>query len=266
MEGLLVYIEGIGWWSPGIPDWNSAAAALRSGTPLPAQDASARPAAAVLAPGERRRAPAQVLLACEVAAQACAMAGRDAAEVPALFSSTHGDIAITDAICATLASDPLALSPTRFHNSVHNAQSGYWTVATQCHAPSSAVSAWYGSFAAGLLEAGVEALADDTPVLFAASDAGAQGALADVIPAAASFGVALLLSPERGPRTRASLRLRHEAQAATHESAAPALRALTETTPVANALPLFALLAQGQPGTVRLPNGRAGTLAIEVMA
>ena len=34
-----------------------------------------------------------------------------------------------------LAADPRELSPTRFHNSVHNAPAGYWTVAAHCHAP-----------------------------------------------------------------------------------------------------------------------------------
>jgi hypothetical protein len=193
------------------------------------------------------------------------MAGRDAAEVPAVFSSAHGDIAISDGMCTTLAGEPLALSPTRFHNSVHNAQSGYWTVATRCHAPSSALTAWAGSFAAGLLEAGVQAHADGTPVLFVASDAGARGALAEVVGAGASFGVALLLGAERGPRTVASLRLRHEPDTAPPAPLPPALQALAAATPVANALPLFALLAAGGGGTVRLPAG-VGSLAVEVPA
>lgn len=260
-EDLLVHIEGIGWHSPGIPDWNSAIQVLRAGSNLP-QSGEARPAPTALPAHERRRAPGSVLLACDVAGQACAMAGRDPADVPAVFSSTHGDIAISDALCTTLADDPLALSPTRFHNSVHNAPVGYWTVATHCHAASSAVSAWRGSFAAGLLEACVQALADDTPVLFAAYDIAAHGPLREMLPAAIPFGVALLLNPERGPHAVASLRVRHEA----HGAEAQAPTAFTETTPVANALPLFALLARTQTGRMHLPNGSASTLAIEVAA
>ncbi|GAA0712674.1 beta-ketoacyl synthase chain length factor [Dokdonella soli] len=265
MEGLLVHIEGIGWWSPGVPNWNAAAALLRDGTTLPTTGDKG-PAPDVLPPSERRRAPAPVLLACEVANQACTMAGRDAADVPAVFASAHGDIAISDALCTTLAGDPLALSPTRFHNSVHNAPAGYWTIATHCHAASSAISAWRGSFAAGLLEASVQALADRTPVVFAAYDIAGQGALGDVLPAAMTFGTALLLSPEHRPRTRASLRLRHEARSAPVDEPEAEWRALAEATPIANALPLFGALARAQSGIVRLPNGRASTLAIEVLA
>jgi len=260
-EDLLVHIEGIGWHSPGIPDWKGAIDALRGGAALPESGAT-RPAAAALPAQERRRAPDSVLLACDVAGQACAMAGRDAGNLPTVFVSAHGDIAISEALCSTLADDPLALSPTRFHNSVHNAPVGYWTVAAHCHAASSAVSAWRGSFAAGLLEASVQALAENTPVLFAAYDVAAQGPLGEVLQAAIPFGVALLLNPERAPHAVASLRVRHEARGAAPETPT----AFAETTPVAGALPLFALLARAREGRVHLPNGSAGTLAIEVAA
>ena len=38
-----------------------------------------------------------------------------------MFTSTHGDLAITDYMCQTLATAPSEISPTKFHNSVHNA-------------------------------------------------------------------------------------------------------------------------------------------------
>src|SRR5690606_23084992 len=197
---------------------------------------------------ERRRAPEPVLLACEASAQACAMAARDAAELPCVFASVHGDLAITHEMCATLAADPLELSPTRFHNSVHNAPAGYWTVATHCHAPSSAVSAWRRSFAAGLFEAAVQASADATPVLYAAYDASATGPLATVVAASAPFGLALVLAPDRGPRTLATLRLRHVA-----EAIAPVVE------PAAATLPLLAALARGGAHSLHLSNGVAST-------
>ena len=64
--------------------------------------------------------------------------GRDPATLPSVFTSAHGDLAVNDYMCATLATQPTAISPTRFHNSVHNAAAGYWTIATGCHAASSA--------------------------------------------------------------------------------------------------------------------------------
>jgi len=139
MHTLTVSIEGIGLWAPGIADWPAALRVFAGAAPDVA--AVAKPSAAALPPAERRRAPEPVLIASEAAGQACAMAGRDPATLACVFASTHGDIAITDTMCETLAADPRELSPIRFHNSVHNAPSGYWTVATHCHAAATATKA-----------------------------------------------------------------------------------------------------------------------------
>lgn len=261
MRDLLVHVEGIGWWTPGVADWNVAAPLLSSGAALP-HDAAARPPAAVLPPNERRRAPEPVLIACEVAAQACAMAARDASTLPCVFASVHGDIAITDSLCATLAADPLQVSPTRFHNSVHNAPAGYWTVATHCHAASSAVSAWRDSLAAGLFEAAVQAHADGTPVLFAAYDIAACGALVDAVASPNAFGAALVLAPERSERTKVILRLRQApaAPVANGSLAAPS------TDPFLATRTLFAALARGANDQLQLSSGTSATLTIEVCA
>src|SRR5690606_29192269 len=112
-----------------------------------------KPSPQLLPANERRRAPDSVALALEVAQHACAAAGRDPAVLPSVFASTHGDLAITDYMCQTLAEAPAQVSPTRFHNSVHNAAAGYWTIGTGCHAPATALSAYRASFAQGLLEA-----------------------------------------------------------------------------------------------------------------
>ncbi|HEY0231625.1 MAG TPA: beta-ketoacyl synthase chain length factor [Dokdonella sp.] len=265
MQGLLAYIDGIGWWSPGVPDWEQAARLLR-GDDSAAVDASTRPSASVLPPTERRRAPESVRLACEVAGQACAMAAREPSTLACVFASAHGDTATTDALCATLASAPLETSPTRFHNSVHNAPAGYWTIAAQCRAPSSAIAAGPGSFAAGLFEAAVEAHADAAPVLFAAYDIAACGALTDVVGNSAPFAAALIVSASRGPRTCASLYLRHEAQATAPTAVPAGLAALAATNLIAAALPLFAALANAEETTLRLRNGTQTMLAIEVRA
>jgi hypothetical protein len=101
----------------------------------------ARPLPSILPPNERRRAPDTVAVALEVAQAACVNAGRDPAQLATVFASTYGDLAITDYMCSTLARAPTTLSPTRFHNSVHNAAAGYWTIATGCRKPYCALGA-----------------------------------------------------------------------------------------------------------------------------
>lgn len=260
MTTLTLQIEGIGWWSPDLADWAALASRLRAGDALPTAVAPTavahvRPPAALLPPNERRRAPEPVLLACEASAQACAMANRDPATLPCVFSSVHGDLAITEEMCMTLARDPRELSPTRFHNSVHNAPAGYWTVATGCHAPSSAVSAWQRGFAAGLFEAAVQASADATPVLYAAYDAAVGGPLGAAVRSGPAFAVAFVLAPQRTARALATLHLRHVAGERT---------AFAYSTDAA--LPLLAALARGGASSLRLASGAASALAIEVAA
>jgi hypothetical protein len=254
MNALTVHVDGIGWRTSGAADWNEAAAQLRSGA-VPSRDAGVRCAPPLLPPNERRRAPLPVLLACDVAAQAAAMAALDPARLRCVFASMHGDLAITAAMCETLATNPLDMSPTKFHNSVLNAPAGYWTVATGCHAPSNALSAFDASFAAGLLEAAVEALADGEAALFASYDIAGDGPLGDLLGARSGDAVALVLAPRRTERTLASLRLRHEPT-----PSAPAASALDA------ALPLFDALARGTPAQLRLPSGASTSLVVEVLA
>ncbi|HWH82680.1 MAG TPA: beta-ketoacyl synthase chain length factor, partial [Burkholderiaceae bacterium] len=198
MSTLDAFIEGIAFWAPSLPGWAHAAPALRGaagGIVPPAK----RPAPELLPPAERRRAPDSVALALEVATHAVAQSGRRADELLSVFASAHGNLALTDAICRTLVEAPLALSPTRFHNSVHNAASGYWGIATGCRRASTALSAFDCSFAAGLLEALTQCAADATPVLLVGCDTEATGALASTNHSRGLLAVALVLAPRRGP-------------------------------------------------------------------
>lgn len=198
------YIEGIAIWSPQLPGWEDAQRILRGEVPVP-QATPLRPTPALLSPNERRRAPDTVAVSLEVASKACAHAGRDPACLPCIFASTHGDIAITDYMCQTLAHTPDLLSPTKFHNSVHNAAAGYWAIATGCMAPYTALSANRYSFGNGLLEALVQVQSDDTDILYVAYDTEARGPLATMTPSTGRLGCALVLSPNPSDNTRFAL-------------------------------------------------------------
>ena len=259
MSTLNVYVEGVGVWSPQLADFAALRGALEGEAASPSP---ARPPATLLPAGERRRAPESVLLAVEVAGQAAAMSGRDPATLPCVFASSHGDQPIMDYMCATLASTPSELSPTRFHNSVHNAPAGYWTIATGCHAPSNAVCALAESFGASLLEAASLALADACPVLLVCSDTGGSGPLTEVTGITAPFGCAIVLSPQPGASTLGRLVL-HLCPGSIVDApvASPVPAEWIASSPAAVALPLLALLAQGA-GHCRLM--AAGSLGMEV--
>lgn len=243
MSALQVYVEGIGLWSATLADFAALKAQERGETVLPPP---ARPAATTLPANERRRAPESVLLAVEVAGQAVAMSGLAAAELPCVFSSAYGDQLISDYMCTTLAHAPTELSPTRFHNSVHNAPAGYWTIATGCHAPSSAITAGHASFGAGLLEAATLCATEHQPVLLVCSDIAGHGPLGEMSGTRISFGCALVLSPRQGERSLARLDLMLEPHAGSMLHPAPRTGAWQEANPMASAAwPLMQNLARG---------------------
>jgi hypothetical protein len=237
MSMLSARIAGIGFWHNGLPSWDAARAFADDGT-LP-ESAPAKPSPQLLPPNERRRAPESVAVALDVALAACTAAGRDPASLPSVFASTHGDLPITDSMCSTLASDPRAVSPTKFHNSVHNAAAGYWTIGAACVQPATALGAWDATFAQGLIEALAQLAEGADAVLLVGYDTGAVGALASVHDAAGLLGGALVLSRDGdGPTLRARLD--------DGEPDAPgALGLRCARNPMAPMLPLFDALATG---------------------
>ena len=85
-----------------------------------------------------------------VAQEACVNAGRDGADIATVFTSSGGDGDNVHEILQTLASTEREVSPTRFHNAVHNAPAGYWPAAPPTR-PSSATPATIAGTAPALM-------------------------------------------------------------------------------------------------------------------
>ncbi len=249
---MQIYIDGIGVWGAGLRDWPQMRSVLAGETAF-APEPVALPSPAVLPPAERRRSPGTARVAVQVAAEACAMAGANPALLPSVFASSHGDTEITDYMCRELAADA-PVSPTKFHNSVHNAASGYWTIAVGCTQSANAVSAGDDSFGSGLLEAAVQVVSESRPILFVAYDLAAPVPLATVCPVRITFGVALVLSPVASARSVACLRFAPETSTVPPGSAVPpTLEPLLNGNPAARALPLLSCLAKGETARIQLP-------------
>lgn len=258
-----VFVQALGWWSPDGPDWPRAAAALRGEAVAPAAGPR-RPAPTLLPANERRRAPDAVLMALQVAEEACAAAGADPATVPSVFASAYGDLAIVDALCRTLAGDPLLLSPMRFHHSVHNAASGYWAIGARNPEASTALAAGAHSFAAGWLEAATQCIADQRAVLLVGCDTEAMGPLQSVNASRGLLAVAMLLAP--APRRVQDRAIAWRLQPGAH--AAPPLRSAAaralQANAMADALPLYEALADSRSTALTLPLSASIALALEL--
>jgi hypothetical protein len=239
-----VYVEGIGLCGPGLNGWEAS-------RPVLAGAASYLPAPTIVLPSpllasnERRRAVETVRLALAVGQEAFDMAGRDAADTATVFASSGGDGATIHQILEVLAAPDGEVSPTRFHNSVHNAPAGYWSIATRSRAPSSSLCCHDSSFAAGLLEAASQATVDDRAVALVAYDVRYPEPLNRVRPIGAAFGMAMVLTPGStgASLARLDIGLRRGASGASVMAAA-ALEELRRGTPAARSLPLLAGLAR----------------------
>ena len=247
---LDAWIEGIGFLAPGLPDWPAARAVLR-GEQAYAAAPSVLPAPTLLPPAERRRASRVVKTALAVGLEAIAHAGADAAALATVFAASGADGHNCHALCEQLASDDRQISPTRFHNSVHNAAAGYWGIATGSMAPCQVLCAYDASFGAGLLDALAQAALARQPVLLIAYDSEYPEPLHAKRPVPDCGGVALLLGAERSERTLAAIRVSPTADTA-GKLADSGLEALRTSIPALRALPLLQHLATGERGSVCL--------------
>jgi hypothetical protein len=182
-----------------------------------------------------------------------------------VFASTHGDLAISDYMCATLVDTPALISPIKFHNSVHNAAAGYWSIGTSSHAPYTAISAFHHTFGAGLLETVVQIACEQQPVLYVAFDVEAKGALSTMAPSRGLLGVALVLAPAGAARPGRKLSMRIVAD----DSSAPtppgsAAAALVADNALAPCMPLLEALASDAPATLQLTLAERMALNIQV--
>jgi len=244
MTRLSAFIESIGLLGPGLPDWPHAADVLAGRTPYTHAPTTLPPPAG-LPPIERRRTGPVVKLALAVGHEAVAACGRDAGTLATVFTSSGGDGQNCHVICETLASDEgdnRKLSPTRFHNSVHNAPAGYWSIATHAMAPSNVLCAHDGSFAAGLLDSLCQVAVDGTPTLLIAYDSPYPEPLHAMRPVSDAFAVGLVLAPEAGAKTLARIDIELTDTPATTLTA-PELETLRHGNPAARVLPLLDALA-----------------------
>jgi hypothetical protein len=240
-------VKAVGIAAPGLAGWAAARPVLAGAAPyLHAAEAPYAPA--LLPPNERRRATAAVRQAFRAAEDAIGTHS-DPKNLASVFASSDGDMVVLHRICEALAGEPRVISPTDFHNSVHNAASGYWSIAAQCMRPTTTLAAFDASFTAGLIEAVALVRDLNADVLLVAYDAVAPAPLLAKRPLTVAAGVALILGPAAGNSAGG---ISIEIGAGDETVCAGDLEALRRGNPALRALPLLELIARGAAGEVTL--------------
>ena len=260
LPSFSVWVDGVGILGPGLDNWAQAQAVLQ-GQAAYVQAPTVLPVPTILPPAERRRASRVIKVALAVGLEAAQAAGQDPAQLPNVFASSGGDGHNCHSLCELLGSDDRQVSPTRFHNSVHNAASGYWAIATGATPPAQVLGGYDASFAVGLFEAMVQVQTLNTPVLLVVIDSEYPQPLHAKRPIADTSGLALVLSPTKSERSLAQLVLDAKAYLADGNAVVQlqpgleGLSAMSEQLPPWRGVPLLAALADASesPVAVRLP-------------
>ena len=240
-----VYIDAIGLAAPGLPSWTEALPVL-TGDAVFKSEPLARYRPKLLPANERRRATNIIRLAFQAAEDAIsANETLELSNISSVFASSGGDLDIIDNICRVFSGPDRAVSPTQFHNSVHNSAAGYWSIATGSQAPSSSLSACDHTFVAGLIEAMMFATIEATPTLLVVYDISAPAPLLEKIMKKKTFGAALLLSPVKTEFSCARMTLQLVSEARDESQAiSTAFESMRNDNPAAKIIPLLECLAR----------------------
>lgn len=252
---MRVFAGGFAVIGPGLSGWEAARPVLAGRAPYVPAEVPPLPAPPALPATERRRTSAAVRLAVAAADAAVASAGLPADGLASVFGSSNGDGAVVGSILEALCADEPAVSPTQFHNSVHNTPAAYWALGAGCRRPSTSVGCHDDTFAAALLRAAAEVGSAGHPVLLCAYDVPLPPPLDAVRRTDGPFAVAMVLTPGRISSSRARLDAVLEAEPPPSGSFLPrgtGLRPLYEANPIARSLRLLEAVAGGETGPVLL--------------
>ncbi|MCH2185017.1 beta-ketoacyl synthase chain length factor [Myxococcota bacterium] len=157
-----VYVRGIGFWTTGYPS-------VTAWTGKKPEAEAQKPEASLLQGPLRRRATPLTRMSVEVMQQALKMAKADAAKTPSVWATAHGEHSTAIGLLDMMLKGEGKLSPTKFHNSVHNTPSGYASISAKNRSPSTTLTGGAELVASAFCEAGamVSALNRDVVLVLA---------------------------------------------------------------------------------------------------
>lgn len=201
MTKSTVYIDALTLITPGIETEDQLRLALQS-TEIPDFPSDWKPAPDSIPNRVRRRHSPQTLLAIQVAEKIAPALTDGAAWV---FGSAFGEGETLKIILDALCTPNMAIRPTRFQNSVHNAASGQWTIARSIRSAATSICGGDCTAGSSLLKALLQVQLEGQPVGVVLFDAPLpyplNGSHGVAVPAGAGFA----LSPSKSSKSIAAI-------------------------------------------------------------
>ena len=263
---MRVYVAGIGVLGPGFQGWAKSVPILRGQVPYNAEPL-VLDAPGILSSRERRRSGPAIRLALNAAQEAVGQAGIPMPELAAVFGSSAGNSLEIHQILESLTTPEMLVSPTLFHNSVHNSAVGYWCISTDCHQPSTSIAAHDFTFPATVLKGVAQAVTEVRPVLLTVFDSPFPEPLDSKRHLVDAFAVALVLTPRPSAESKFAMSVCWHHGARDEYTSSPGLPGVHDLflgNPAARALPLLEAMAHEKPARVRLRYPRSGYLDMEL--
>lgn len=258
-------IEGLGVSGPGIAGrrglehlLSSGRADLTRGTEIGAPE--------VLDARERRRASPTVRLALTTASEAVRESGRRADTLSMVFASSLGDGTILNDLLEVLVDPKRHVSPTRFHNSVHNAALGYWSIGTGNRRAGTSLAAGDFTFGAAMLKSAAQVFTERECLLLVVYDHPFPEPLNRARPLLAPFAAAFVVTPA-DTDSGTAVRLSFPSDGAS-EPTPPSLtdfEAIWRHNPAARALPFVEALVRGVPADITVAFRSGAVLKLEIL-
>lgn len=253
MTTLHIPVGGIGLRAPGIINVH----ALLQSSDEPREEGhfeTPKGQGLCLPATERRRATPVTRLALDAAMEATSGVS-DPSLLTTLFASSGGEVTVIHQIFDMLAQGDTALSPTAFHNSVHNAAAGYWSIASGSQYPADSICAYDDSFGAGLADAALRYLQGERNILLIAYDLPPPYPISEKRHIRDAIAAALLLGYE-GASPIATLSVNYDPKR--NEKPLPL------SHPSAPLVAIIRAIAKKAPHSQVLSAGFGGTLTVEV--
>ncbi len=260
-----LYIESAGICAPSIPDWMAFKQIvqnncqiqeeefLHNGEALDLTIGAVIPPASILPPNERRRTTKTIKIALHCMQQLFPQDKNNIVPMASVFASSSGDVDLVQSICMALSTDDKAVSPIQFHNSVHNAAAGYWSIGCKWMHATTSISAANGTFVAALLEAASQINENRQKVALCCYDISSPPPLDMKRPVQYDFGCALVLAAEQTGQSIARLSFQPSTENKPVKMNRPDLETLRTDNPSAAALPLLFALACSHNSNLTLP-------------
>lgn len=249
-------LSGIGYKGPQVTDWEMARSLFQKGE-IPLQGETPRGVAFGLPPAERRRATAATRLAIDVAMEA--LKDQNPTQVTSIFTSSGGEIGITHGIFESLGQNPPGVSPTAFHNSVHNAASGYFGIASHSQQPSDSLCALDDSLGAGLSECLLRFIDGERNLLLVSYDLITPFPMSDYRHITQDLAVAFLLEGDPS-LPLGQLDIQYHSKPSSRKGSAS-----LERNPIEVIFPLLRAIALNESTRITLGAGLGGSLEIDYL-